>query len=254
MARRLIGLVATLTWYSCPTILGCFARCGPLIAVGSTLMPSRLKRLVARSLDVLGVHPNFKTDRYWEKRYATGGNSGLGSQGFNHRFKRDTIERLIRARGIRSVVDFGCGDGRQMFEVLSETTLDEYQGIDISPSAVSLCRERYRGLPHCHFDVAGEAPIGTYDLALSLDVIYHVVEYDTYVDYLKTLFGCSDYVLLYANREARASEVPHIVFRANRAEIESLLPETELLEEEPHPEMSTSFFLFKTSRTSPRAE
>ncbi len=105
----------------------------------------------------------------------------------------------------------------------------------------------YRDHPNCRFDGYDSVKWKRYDLALSLDVLYHIVDHREYVSYLRRLFSCSDYVLLYANREARPSEVAHIVNRDNFAEIAKLDLPTELIEEKHHPRKSTGFALFWNS-------
>jgi hypothetical protein len=217
---------------------------------------SRLARIVTQARSLVGLEPAFRAQAYWEERYASGGGSGTGSEGANYEFKRDHVRHVMRTHGVRTAVDFGCGDGRQLHEILTgdatRTVLDEYLGLDVSPSAVARCRDLYRGHPNCRFDVYGTAEVGRYDLALSLDVLYHIVDYQDYVAYLRRLFGCSQWVLLYANREAKPSEVPHVVYRDNLAEIGRLVLPTELVEQVPHPRKSTGFALFRNSPAQPR--
>ncbi len=76
---------------------------------------------------------------YWDSRYRHGGNSGSGSSGRLAQFKAETINRLVVEHGISSVVEFGCGDGRQL--ALAE--YPDYVGVDVSAEAVRLCSERF---------------------------------------------------------------------------------------------------------------
>ena len=213
------------------------------------------KRIASRALRLVDVQPAFQAEAYWERRYAAGDDSGAGTDGFNYEFKRDYIRHVIRTYGTRTAVDLGSGDGRQLFEILTadpdgdaaDATLAEYQGVDVAPSAIERCRNLYRDHPHCRFDGYDTVQWKRYDLALSLDVLYHIVDYREYVSYLRRLFGCSNYVLLYANREARSSEVAHIANRDNFAEIAKLDLPTELIEEKHHSRKSTGFALFRNS-------
>ena len=224
---------------------GAGPRNGPYSAAGYTRVMSLLNRIASRSLRLVGVQPAFQAEAYWERRYAAGDDSGAGSDGFNYEFKRDYIRHVIRTYGTRTAVDLGCGDGRQLFEILTTGALDEYQGIDVARSAVERCRELYRDHPKCRFDGYDTVEWKRYDLALSLDVLYHIVDYRDYLAYLRQLFGCSDYVLLYAYRRALPSAVAHMVNRDNFAEIAKLDLPTELIEEQHHPKKSTSFALFR---------
>lgn len=184
------------------------------------------------------VDPRFDANLFWEARYARGGNSGMGSEGPNYEYKRDFVNQTIRELGVRSVVDFGCGDGGQVRELI----VDGYYGIDISPSAIRLCRQRFAGRSGFRFDTAAEAKPGRHGLALSLDVLYHVVDPAAYADYLRALFSHSDYTLFYGNLVARDDNTPHMLFRDHCEEIENLGLDTELVRKEPSPHIRTLGF------------
>ena len=47
---------------------------------------------------------------YWEERYSTGGNSGVGSYGKFAEFKATTLNEFVAKHNLRSVIEFGCGD------------------------------------------------------------------------------------------------------------------------------------------------
>ncbi|KMP12278.1 hypothetical protein UZ36_01370 [Candidatus Nitromaritima sp. SCGC AAA799-C22] len=143
---------------------------------------------------------------YWEQRYASGGTSGQGSYGKLAEFKADVINRLVRERGVTSVIEFGCGDGNQ----LRLADYPGYVGLDVSGQAVNLCAEKFRDdaskkfflYDPSRFDDKAEEYQA--DLALSLDVIYHLVEDEVYHTYLKHLFGAArKYVIVYASDKDR---------------------------------------------------
>lgn len=122
---------------------------------------------------------------YWEARYATGGDSGAGSRGEPAQMKAEYVNDLIRREDIRSVVDWGCGDGQQ----LARLDVGHYLGVDISPSAVARSMRRH---PDRAFLVwPGDQPEVTIeaDLALSLDVIFHLVDDTDFASYWTRLFG-----------------------------------------------------------------
>ncbi len=114
---------------------------------------------------------------YWEHRYTSGGTSGAGSYGEVARFKADFLNRFVTEHGIDSVIELGCGDGSQL--ALAE--YPSYLGLDVSPKAVEICHARFAGDPtksfvyyeplHFHNNGAISA-----DLALSLDVVQHLVD------------------------------------------------------------------------------
>ena len=74
---------------------------------------------------------------YWEKRYESGGDSGVGSYNRLAEFKADIINTFVKEHNIKTVIEWGSGDGRQ----LRLASYPEYIGIDVSPKAVSICKE-----------------------------------------------------------------------------------------------------------------
>lgn len=83
----------------------------------------------------------FGSNNYWEKRYAKGGNSGKGSYGNLASFKADFLNSFVKDFDLKSVVEFGCGDGNQisLFKFIS------YTGLDVSKTILNLCIEKFRG-------------------------------------------------------------------------------------------------------------
>jgi SAM-dependent methyltransferase len=149
---------------------------------------------------------------YWRERYAEGGHSGAGSRGRLAEFKAETLNRFVRRQRIRSVIEFGCGDGQQ----LERARYPRYSGIDVSPDALARCRERFRHDPSKQFLLAGDYDGETAELALSLDVIYHLVEDAEFERYMHRLFGAAErFVILYTSDtdDNRGYEGTHIRHR-----------------------------------------
>ena len=148
---------------------------------------------------------------YWRQRYASGGDSGAGSYGKFAEFKARVINPLCDEFGLASVVEFGSGDGNQ----LKLLTMRDYLGVDISPEAVARCREMFAGVPGRRFllaqDYAGEQADG----AMSLDVIYHLVEDEAFDAYMRRLFAAARRcVIIYSsNRPADAADGLHVRHR-----------------------------------------
>src|SRR6185295_426813 len=78
---------------------------------------------------------------YWEQRYREGGTSGGGSFGHLAQFKADTLNAFVEKHAVRSVLEFGCGDGRQ----LELAKYPKYIGLDVSPTAIAECSRRFEG-------------------------------------------------------------------------------------------------------------
>lgn len=133
---------------------------------------------------------------YWEHRYAGGGTSGAGSYGEFSAFKADVLNAFVREHDITSVIELGCGDGHQ----LSLAEYPSYVGFDVSGSAVRRCRERFAGDPTKSFGEMSAFAGHTADLAISLDVIYHLVEDEVFERYMRTLFGAAQrFVVIYSS-------------------------------------------------------
>lgn len=171
-----------------------------------------------------------RSDQYWEDRYRAGGTSGSGSYGRLAEFKADFLNRFIEENGIRSVVEFGCGDGAQ----LELANYKSYVGFDVSPRAVKMCQEKFSHRDHYQFHLVGSdfyENLETADLALSLDVIYHLIEDEIYQDYMTKIFHSSDqFVIIYAYNFDKVYHSKHERGRNFTSWIESNAPGWELIE------------------------
>lgn len=137
---------------------------------------------------------------YWRRRYAEGGDSGAGSYGKFARFKAQMLNDLFAELEIRSVVEFGSGDGNQLALL---AVPPQYLGIDVSAEAVALCRARFAGRPERRFATLSEYDGEPADCALSLDVIYHLVEDEAFEAYMRRLFAAARRcVVVYSSNHA----------------------------------------------------
>ncbi|HNX90574.1 MAG TPA: class I SAM-dependent methyltransferase [Candidatus Omnitrophota bacterium] len=66
-----------------------------------------------------------------------------------HRGAYDTLKKYVnshyKARPF-SIIDFGCGDAEFMSEVLKETTIKGYKGIDLSPVVIKMAKKNMAGI------------------------------------------------------------------------------------------------------------
>ncbi|HVP77515.1 MAG TPA: class I SAM-dependent methyltransferase [Thermodesulfobacteriota bacterium] len=151
---------------------------------------------------------------YWESRYAAGGHSGVGSYGLFAEFKADVINGFVAAHHVQTVIEFGCGDGNQL--LLAKYT--RYVGFDVSSSAIARCQELFNSDENKLFRLLSTYNGEKADLALSLDVIYHLLEDDVFEHHMRTLFEASDrYVIIYSsdsddNRDCKGTHVRHRKF------------------------------------------
>lgn len=138
---------------------------------------------------------------YWEKRYAEGGNSGAGSTGRLAAFKAEFLNAFVAQNSVESIVEFGCGDGSQL--LLAK--YPRYIGYDVSRTAIERCTKQFAEDLTKRFElydpqVFGKGGILLYaELAISLDVIYHLIEDDVYYAHMSHLFSsASRFVIIYS--------------------------------------------------------
>jgi len=136
----------------------------------------------------------FKSKEYWEERYSKGGNSGMGSYGSSASLKASVINTIIDKHSIKTINDYGHGDGNNITLLKGNF---KYYGYDVSKSAYDICTLKFKDNKAYTF-YHTDKQFKQADLALSLDVLYHLVEYDVYQDYLNRLFSKSTFVLIYA--------------------------------------------------------
>ena len=136
----------------------------------------------------------FDSASYWQARYESGGDSGDGSKGANARHKANYLNSFVKDNQIRSVVEFGCGDGLQ----LSLANYPDYVGLDVSEIAVEKCRTLFGLDTHKRFYRLPTLSSVVCELSLSLDVTYHLIEDDVYECHLKDVFSSATrYVIFY---------------------------------------------------------
>ena len=153
---------------------------------------------------------------YWERHYARGGTSGPGSRDAPAEAKAAFLNDFVKVRDVRSVIEFGCGDGYQ----LSLADYPRYVGLDVSRSALELCQRLFAGdLTKSFFlydgiRFADRAGPFTAELALSLDVIYHLTEDVAFNAYMTHLFAAGTrFVIVYATDLEIPGTAPHVRHR-----------------------------------------
>ncbi len=177
------------------------------------------------------VFPGSET--YWENRYLAGADSGVGSYGFFAEFKADVLNKFVLKNNVQTVIEFGCGDGNQ----LSLASYNEYLGFDISNTTIVKCREKFKSDKQKSFGLMSEYNGEKADLALSLDVIYHLVEDEVFEDYMKMLFEASNrFVIIYSSNSEDNSgyEGTHIRHRKFTEWVQVHLQNWELVEHLPN--------------------
>lgn len=193
----------------------------------------RLGRWLAGKLGLSRQKLKFTdSESYWDQRYRLGGSSGAGSYGRLARFKAEFLNGFLNDHQITSVVEFGSGDGAQ----LALADYPNYVGVDVSPTAIAHCRQLYHDRPQYEFLHSSEVPPDLRaELALSLDVIYHLVEDPVFEQYMNQLFDAgSRFVIVYSsNYDERP--VPHVRNRKFTDWVSDHRPEFRLTHHQPNP-------------------
>ena len=150
----------------------------------------------------------FNSKEYWEDRYSKGGNSGQGSYNQSATIKANYINSVIDKYQIKTINDLGHGDGNQISLLKGDF---KYFGYDVSSTIRKRCTYKFENDRRYTFlDSLGKMQKA--DLAMSIDVIYHLTEWEVYEQYLKDLFSLGDYVLIYGmNMEING--LTHVVAR-----------------------------------------
>jgi len=188
-----------------------------------------------------------KTQTIWENRYKTNGNSGAGSYGVLCEYKAKFINKFIIDNNCKNVIEFGSGDGNQM----SYFDVQQYTGVDISEHVINICKQKYSHLANKKFATYVEyyKMSSKFDLSLSLDVIYHLVDDNIYEKYMNDLFNSTNkFVIIYSSNRQEKYNNSHVYPRKFTDYIDLKFPRAKLLchEPNPYPKLSgADFFVYQ---------
>lgn len=171
-------------------------------------MNSVIKKIpVLRSIvRLFSKKPSFEfknSNDYWITRYKSGGNSGPGSYNELAKYKADVLNSFVEKQNLESVIEFGSGDGNQ----LKLAKYPNYLGFDISEKAIEYCKQLFISDPTKSFKLVSEYQNEKAELAISLDVIYHLIEDEVFEDYMSRLFkSSSQFVIIYSSNSVDQQE------------------------------------------------
>lgn len=137
---------------------------------------------------------------FWNEHYKNNGNSGTGSYHRLAEFKAEIVNQFITKEKIKSVIEIGCGDGNQ----LSLIHYNNYTGVDVSEVIVERNKKNYQNDNTKQFfctKTEREKYINQkYDMSISMDVIFHLLEDQIFYDYMEDLFLLAErYVVIYSS-------------------------------------------------------
>jgi hypothetical protein len=190
------------------------------------------KGLVRRAKRLLG-RDAFNSRDYWERRYVAGGNSGAGSYSHLAEFKAKVLNEFIERESVTSVIEFGCGDGNQLMLV----RYPRYVGYDVSATAVRICHRKFQDDASKEFHLMPEYDGRTADLALSIDVLFHLVEDAVFDRYMQTLFDASSRLVgIYSSNtsENPPDQSAHVRHRRFSDWVEVHRPDWQLIQHVPN--------------------
>ncbi|MCH7497667.1 MAG: class I SAM-dependent methyltransferase [Candidatus Marinimicrobia bacterium] len=151
-------------------------------------------------------------------------------------FKAELLNAFVKDKSVKSVIEFGCGDGHQ----LSLASYPKYIGLDVSKTAIELCTERFRDDNKKRFalynpdNFVDSQGIFKAELALSLDVIYHLIEDRIFELHMRHLFSAAEkYVVIYSSN-IDSDQVGHQRHRKFSNWIDAHVPVWDLLKETPN--------------------
>lgn len=154
--------------------------------------------IVERTLKYLTEQPNafHGSENYWVTRYESGGNSGAGSYNELSQFKAEVINKFVVEKGVKTIIEYGCGDGNQ----LKLSDYPSYIGFDVSQDAIFLCMNIFENDHKKKFNLQKNYKGETAQLTLSLDVVYHLIEDQVFTGYMERLFDTAEvYVIIYSS-------------------------------------------------------
>jgi glycosyltransferase involved in cell wall biosynthesis len=144
----------------------------------------------------------FDSSSYWEERYRQGGNSGAGSYDQLARYKGLVINFFAQQKKLTSFAELGSGDGNQ----LRYFNFENYTGFDISQTVIAKTKALYAEKRNYSFVWSGDPGLDweqheqEYECAMSLDVLYHLIDDRIFTEYMDRLFSLStNYVIIYAS-------------------------------------------------------
>jgi hypothetical protein len=173
----------------------------------------------------------FSSEEYWEDRYRRGGTSGAGSYGRLADFKAEFLNNFVVRHEIASVIEFGCGDGNQ----LSLAAYPRYRGVDVSAAAAQACMARFAGDATKEFATLSDYGGQRAELSLSLDVVFHLVEDDTFDAHMTSVFDAAErFAIVYASNHDEQASARHVRHRRFTDWVEARRPDFALRERVPN--------------------
>lgn len=180
----------------------------------NNLNTNNIRLLVDKLMELGYLKENkikYDSNRYWEMRYQHKGTSGDGSYGQKAEFKGKIINQVIDKFHIKSITDYGVGDGNQL-KYLNIYNI-KYVGLDVSKTAIDNCLKLHPNKRLVQINDQTDMTQFKSELVLSCDVIFHLVDDCIYYQYMKNLFDMSTKYVLIHSVDNDFVEADHVRFR-----------------------------------------
>lgn len=153
------------------------------------------------------IHLN--SSEFWDSIYKQGGTSGTGSYGKLAQYKADVVNEFLKSNNIKTAIELGCGDGNQ----LSLIQYQCYTGVDSSPYIIEKLKEKYLNDSskqfYCSLTERDKYIHKKYDVSISMDVIFHLLEDNVFANYMEDLFSLSNHcVIIYSSNHEEYTRWP----------------------------------------------
>ena len=151
---------------------------------------------------------DFNSGNFWEKNYSEGGNSGTGSYNKLAEFKAEIVRTILKEHSIKTIIEIGCGDGNQ----LSLIDYEDYTGVYVSKTIIEKNKIKFKDKTNFKFFNTDQRDMYSnkkYDMSISMDVIFHLLEQDTFENYMNDLFNFSKkLVVIYSSNHEEYTKWP----------------------------------------------
>lgn len=166
------------------------------------------------------VPANYQGDYdYWFHRHRRGAGrrefeaDGRGSAGHLRAYKAAFVNAMARKYDCRTAIDLGCGSAW----LYGLTSFDEYTGFDISPSAIWRAYLEHGCPKNAEFHIFDpeRTELRRADVAVSLDVVYHITEEVDLWAYLAAMCEAARRLIVVyaADEDPVETDPPHIARR-----------------------------------------
>lgn len=130
-------------------------------------------------------------ERYWERRYSSGGTSGARSVGDGKKWKWSIVDKYVPS--LNNVLDVGCGD----LYFWEGRDCGDYTGLDVSKTIIEKNIKKHPGWVFTHRRAESRIEGLKKEVVVCFNVLFHIMSTETYTEILRNLcYYSSDYIFV----------------------------------------------------------